>query len=72
MKLKDANLDSNTLKYIEYIAEAKGQKALDKYLKWVGREEVLVGRGRKITFRQPPVEQRLALAIHRAKTWRLI
>lgn len=72
MKLSDANLDSKTLEYIEYIAEAKGQKALDKYLKWVGREEMYVGRNRRLVYKQPPVEERLALAIHRAKTWRLL
>jgi len=36
INLADANLDEHTLSYIEYIAEEKGQKALDKYLTYVG------------------------------------
>ena len=36
IKLEDADLDAHTLAYIEYIAEAKGQAALDKYLTFVG------------------------------------
>jgi hypothetical protein len=35
IKIKAANLDKHTIKYIEYIAQAKGQAALDKYLSFV-------------------------------------
>jgi hypothetical protein len=70
MKLKDVCLDSKTLKYIEYLTREKKQKALDKYLKWTGWYEIVVGRS---TYRkQVSVEKRLAIAAHRAKTWRLI
>lgn len=77
MKLSEAKLDAKTLKYIEYIAQAKGQKALDKYLKWTGWYEVGHGMNSKGALktpmrRQKSVESRLAKAARRAETWRLL
>lgn len=64
MKLSEANLSDKTLKYIEYLAQEKGQKALDKYLKWTGWYEV--GNAS----RQTSVESRLDKAAKHAETWR--
>lgn len=70
MKLKDANLDKQTLKYMEYLTQKKGQSALDEYLKWVGWYECQVGRS--TVRKQPPVAKMLELAAKRAETWRLV
>ena len=45
MKLSD--LDKKTISYIEYLAEEKGQKAIDKYYKYVSEYEVQPGKFKK-------------------------
>jgi hypothetical protein len=67
IKLKDANLDSKTKKYIEYLARdmdnpknnLKGQKALDKYLCYTGWYEY---SGPNLYSKQRSIEARLARA----------
>lgn len=67
-KLEDVGLDARTLKYIEYLTEEQGQKALDKYLKWTGWYEV--GKGSEAERRQTSVPHRLFRAAVLAPTVR--
>lgn len=70
IKLADANLDTQTLKYIEYLTQKEGQSALDEYLKWAGWYECHVGRS--IIRKQSKAGVILARAAKRAETWRLV
>lgn len=65
INLADANLDERTLKYIEYIAEEKGQKALDKYLTYVGWRS---SEAMNVPPKQCSIEKRLKRAKHWAET----
>lgn len=69
IKLADANIDARTLKYIELVTEEKGQKALDKYLKWTGWYDV--GLGTNTQRKQTPIEHRLFRAAMLAPTVRM-